>query len=90
MSKREMFLAIQRIVDDPDRSDMEKIAAAFGEATGIFIAGSEREQALARALGDEETAVKEQIKSNVMRMSRDIFADVYTRVTGERSELWHE
>ena len=90
MNKREMALAIQRIVDDPDRSDMEKMAAAFGEATSIFIAGSEREQAVAKALGDEGTAVKEQIKANMMRMARDIFADVYTRITGERSELWHE
>jgi len=90
MNKREMALAIQRIVDDPERTDMEKMAAAFGEATGIFIAGSEREQALARALGDEETAVKEQIKANMMRSARAIFADIYTRVSGERSELWHE
>ena len=90
MNRREMALAVQRIVDDPDRSDMEKMAAAFGEATGIFIAGSEREQALARALGDEETAVKEQIKANMMRSAREIFADIYTRVSGERSELWHE
>jgi hypothetical protein len=90
MIKRDMSMAIQRIVDDSDKSDMEKLAAAFGEATALFIAGSEREQALAKALGDEETAVKEQIKGNVMRMARDVFADVYVRVTGERSELWHE
>jgi hypothetical protein len=90
MKKREMALAIQRIVDDAERTDMEKVAAAFGEATGLFIDGSERELALARAMGDEETAVKELIKANVMRTAREIFAEIYVNVTGERSEVWHE
>ena len=93
MKKREMALAIQHIVDDVDgldRSEMEKLAAAFGAATEMFISHSENELALARALGDDATAVKEQIKGNVMRAAREIFADCYTTVSGERSEVWDE
>ncbi len=90
MKKREMAIAIQRIVDDPDKGDLEKMAAAFGEATNLFIANSEHEMALARAMGDEETAVKERIKGNVMQAARDIFAECYRLVSGERSEVWDE
>lgn len=90
MKKREMASAIQRIVDDPDKGDLEKLAAAFGEATGLFISASENDLALAQAMGDEETAVKERIKANVMRAARDIFSDCYARVTGERGEVWDE
>ena len=90
MKKREMALAIQRIAEDPQKDEMEKLAAAFGTATDLFITNSENELALARALGDEETAVKEQIKANVMRSAREIFAYCYTVVSGERSEVWDE
>ena len=90
MKKRDMALAIQRIVDDPQRTDLEKMAAAFGETTALFIAASENELALARAMGDEETAVKEMIKGNVMRTAREIFADCYRGVSGERSQVWDE
>ena len=90
MKKREMALAIQHIADDPDRNEIEKLAAAFGAATEMFITNSENELALARALGDEETAVKEQIKANVMRAAREIFADCYTVVSGDRGEVWDE
>jgi hypothetical protein len=90
MKKREMALAMQRIADDPGMDNLQKVTAAFGEATAIFIAASEQEMALARALGDEETAVKEQIKGNVMRLAREILADSYRLVTGERSEVYDE
>ena len=90
MKKREMALAIQQIVDDVERDDLDKLAAAFGAATELFIDASANELALARAMGDEETAVKEQIKGNVMRTAREIFAECYTLVSGERSEVWDE
>ena len=90
MKKREMALAMQRIVDEPGRTDMEKLAAAFGAVTEMFIANIGNELALARALGDEETAVKEQIKGSVMHAARDLFAQCYVAVTGDRSEVWDE
>ena len=90
MKKREMALAIQRIADDPQRTDLDKLADAFNAATEMFIAGSENELALARAMGDDTTAVKEQIKGNVMRTAREIFGQCYTIVTGERGEVWDE
>ena len=93
MIKREMARAVQRIADEAgaaDRSDMEKVAAAFGAATELFIGSCDNEMALARAMGDEETAVKEQIKGNVMRTAREIFAYCYTVMSGDRSEVWEE
>jgi len=91
MKKQDMALAVQRIANDPDRSELEKLTAAFGAVTAQFIANSENDLALARAMGDEETAVKEQIKANVMRSAREIFAYCYQVTSGDRSEvLWHE
>ena len=90
MKKREMALAMQRIADQPGGSDMQKMAAAFGEASALFVTESEQAAVLARALGDEETAVKEQIKANVMRSAREIFSESYRIISGERGEVWHE
>jgi hypothetical protein len=90
MKKREMARTIQRIADDPALSDVQKLSAAFDEATRLFVSASEQSVALARAMGDEETAVKELIKGNVMVSARQIFADCHARVTGERSEVWGE
>jgi hypothetical protein len=90
MNKREMALTIQHIVDDPHKTDMQKLTTSFGQATEAFISTSENDLALARAMGDTETAVKEQIKANVMRAAREIFADCYVRVSGQRSEVWDE
>jgi hypothetical protein len=90
MRKRDMALAVQSVINDGDASDLQKLVAAFGTVTDQFISNSENEMALARAMGDEETVVKEQIKANVMRTAREIFAYCYTAVSGERSEVWDE
>ena len=90
MKKREMARTIQRVADDPALSELEKLSAAFDQATRLFLSASEQSVALARAMGDEDTAVKELIKGNVMTSAREIFADCYARVTGQRSEVWCE
>ena len=38
----------------------------------------------------EETAVKEQIKSGVMKTAREVFEFCYINVTGTRKGIWHE
>lgn len=90
MIKREMARAIQRVAEETQNDELEKLAGAFGAATELFIGSCENEIALARALGDEETAVKEQIKANVMHSAREIFAFCYTVISGDRSEVWDE
>ena len=90
MIKRELAIDIKRISADEEMTEMERLAAAFGYATDSFIAQSGRDLELERAMGDEETAVKEQIKSNVMRSARELFEFCYLNVTGSRRSIWHE
>jgi len=54
------------------------------------IAADETMTELARAMGDEDTAVKEQIKTSVMQSAREIFEFCYLNVTGSRRSVWHE
>ena len=89
----ETYVSLRRmnaIFDDPQRSELAKVTAAFDATTAGFIAASERAAELARALGDEETAVKERIKAGVMQQAREMFAFHYARATGKREGLWDE
>lgn len=81
---------LDAIYRDRGRSELERLAAAYGASTAVFIAGCERQRDLARALGDEETAVREQIKAAVMAEAREIFAAMYAGVSHERTVLWDE
>lgn len=90
MNSRELVQRIDQIVNDPEKSDVRKLADLFGEMTNGFITTCEHEIALAQAKGDEETAIKERIKGNMMGTAREMFAHCYLLVTGERSEVWHE
>ena len=90
MIKRDLAIEINRISADESISEPERLAAAFGYATESFILHSGRELELARAMGDEEMAVKEQIKSNVMQLAREMFEFCYLNVTGSRKGIWHE
>lgn len=87
---RALQQALDAIVRDRERNETEKLAAAFEAITASFIAQSRREVELARALGDEDTAVQEQIKAGVMLQARAIFAEAYARATGTRAVLWDE
>lgn len=86
--------AVQRELDgiyrDRGRGEAQKLAAAFGALSAAFMAQCAREQELARALGDEETAVREQVKAGVMAAAREMFAAAYAGATGRREVLWDE
>lgn len=90
MIKRDVAIDIKRIIADEDLTDMERLVAAFGFATESFVVQSGRDLELARAMGDQETAVKEQIKSSVMLSAREIFEFCYLNVTGTRKGIWDE
>ena len=90
MTKRNLAVDIKRFSADEQLTEIEKLAAAFGYATESFIEQSGCDLGLARAMGDEETAVKEQIKSNVMQSAREIFEFCYLNVTGSRRSILHE
>jgi len=73
---------------EADLPDIEKLAQAFGWITGSYIEHAEGEIELARATGDQEAVIREQIKMEMMKHARSIFQDVYRRVT--RRSAWDE
>jgi hypothetical protein len=71
-----------------DLSEAEKIAHSFNHVTSIYIASSEQEIELLKAMRDKETLIKEQIKMETMKHVRSIFKDCYMRSTGK--EAWND
>ena len=69
-------------------ADLEKMARAFGGLTGFIIEDSRRQVELARASGDAEEAVKQQIKLETMRHARRLFGTCYLHIAGKRA--WDE
>ncbi|MBN1313629.1 MAG: hypothetical protein JXB30_19660 [Anaerolineae bacterium] len=73
---------------EADLPDIEKLAQAFGWITGRNVEQAENEIELARAMGDQELVIREQIKMEMMKHARSIFQDCYRRVTRRRA--WDE
>jgi len=71
-----------------DLPDIERLAQAFGWITNRGVERAEHEVELARAVGDQELVVREQIKMEMMKHARSIFQDCYQRVTRKRA--WDE
>jgi hypothetical protein len=71
-----------------DRAEIEKLAQAFEWITGQHIQHGELELELLRAMRDEETLVKEQIKLSTIKYLRGVFNDCFQRATGRRA--WDE
>lgn len=90
MNKRNLAIELDRISSDQIMSETDRLVAAFGIATKSFMVQSERDLELARAMGDVESAVKEQIKRNVMQSARELFEFCYLNVTGTRKGIWDE
>lgn len=90
MDKRHLVKEVDRIVSDANLAEIEKLAEAFGYVTKSFIEQSERDLDLARAMQDEVSVVKEQIKASVMNSAREMFEFCYLNATGSRRSIWHE
>ena len=73
---------------DSQISEARKLARAFGWVTGRIITHAEREVEAARALRDEESAVKQQVKAETIRHARAIFEKCYMLATGRKA--WDE
>jgi hypothetical protein len=67
-----------------DLPEVDKLAQAFQKATQVYVVSYQREIELLKALGDEESLVKEQIKLGVMQHARGILSDLYSRITGRQ------
>lgn len=78
---------IQEIAEK-DLPDVEKLAQAFYLLTGRYVEHAQNEIELRRAMGDEESVIKERIKSGVMETARGIFQDCYRVIIGRSA--WDE
>ena len=70
------------------RPEIEKLVYAFGWITDRMIEQGIKDIQLARALRDEDSVVKNQIKTEVTRHARDIFAHCHMLATGRKA--WDE
>jgi hypothetical protein len=71
-----------------DLPDVEKLAQAFQLITGRYAEQAAADIELARAMQDQESLVKEQIKLGMMMHARSIFKDCYRAVIGRMA--WDE
>jgi hypothetical protein len=85
--KREETNRLAEIVET-DLPDIEKLAQGFGWITASYVEQAEGEIELARAMGDQEAVIREQIKMEMIKHARSIFQDVYRQVT--RRSAWNE
>jgi hypothetical protein len=90
MNELEYNTAFEQIVGDPALTHLEKLTRTFDLTTRHFIGHYRHDAEIARAMGDSETAVREEIKAGVLNASRGMFEHCYRRITGLREELWHE
>jgi hypothetical protein len=74
---------VNRIVAS-DLADLDKVLEAFGAITSSYIEGAEREIDLARAMGDQESLVRRQIKMETIKHARHILNDCTMLVTRRR------
>jgi len=80
--------AVVDLVRGAGRSEIERLALAFGWITSRYLERARQEIELLRAIPDEETLVKEQIKTSTIEHTRQIFQRCYQLVTGRRA--WDE
>jgi hypothetical protein len=90
MSESEYTEAFEQIVANSSLTDLEKLVRSFDLVTRKFIGHYQHDAEIARAMGDKETAVREEIKAGILQSSRGMFAHCYTRITGLRGKLWDD
>ena len=86
---RETQAGLDRIAGS-DLSEMEKLIQTYDWVTRRIIELAQREIELARAMSDEELAVKQSIKMNTLKLARGVFQDCYLRASGSRTRLWED
>ena len=82
------FTAVFREIKESDLSEAEKLAQAFGWVTDRIIEHAYHEIELAKAMSDQESVVKTQIKLSVTQHARDIFQECYRFMIG--GSAWDE
>lgn len=71
---------------DAETVAFEQVTAKFQEITSTFILHAEQNIEMARAMGDRETIIKEQIKMETMKTAVSIFNHCRTLVKQRGSQ----
>ena len=90
MNESEYTTTFESIVNDQALTDMEKLVRAFHLTTRQYIGHYKHDAEIARAMGDKDTAVREEIKAGMIEAARGMFGHCYLRITGKRENWWDE
>jgi hypothetical protein len=85
--KRKTMEGLDRILMS-DETELAKLVQTFDWTTRRMMEVAQGEIELARAMHDRDAMIRQQIKANTLRLSRDVFQNCYLRVTRERTRLW--
>jgi hypothetical protein len=77
-----------REIQGSDQPEIDKLKAVFGRQTAQIVEYAEKEIELARAMQDDDTLVKVQVKMETMKMARKLFGFGYQIATGRKA--WDE
>ena len=77
-----------REIQRSDLPGIDKLKAVFGRTTAQIVEYAEKEIELARAMQDDETLVKVQVKMETIKTARKIFGRGYLIATGRKA--WDE
>lgn len=90
MNESEYQKTFEKIVTDPNLTELEKLVQAFGLTTQHFMGHHQHDAELAKVMGDKETAVRAEIMAGTLNAARGMFSHCYLRITGYRGTLWDE
>jgi len=76
------------LIFESDLPEIEKVAQAFDFVTGQLLDYGQKEMELYKAMGDQDSLIKEQIKLETIKFTRGVFNQAFTRVTGRSA--WDE
>ena len=75
-------------IAEKELPDIEKLAQAFDILTKRYVEHANNEAELRRAMGDEDSVIKERIKAGVMDTARGMFEYCYRIIAGRSA--WDE
>jgi hypothetical protein len=79
------WAAMAKQLSDSRLPSVQRLASAFDWITRHMIRHAAMEVEAARALGDEEQAVKQQIKMETIKHARGIFKECHVLATGRKA-----
>ena len=88
MDKSKRYPRELKAILESDAADLEKVMRAYDLVTRNYMQEIEHEVEVQRALGDSQTALKEQIKLGMMQSARSMLDYCHRYITGKGA--WNE